>query len=158
MAYVRIPDAVHEELLNWSRWCWLGEWPHPLPATHCGSLEAGYRAPPDWNPDDPPQPPAIRPNQRHAEIVQRVWESLTPPPVFDEHGRRICIDQAGEQAKLVLKAEYPGRGTSGRIEGKAVAAVRLNLPVWLYDERLMQAVRKVEAAFETKEKKNSVCQ
>lgn len=140
MAYIRIPDAVHEELLNWSRWCWLGEWPHPLPATQCGSLEAAYRAPPDWNPDDPPQPPAIRPNERHARLVQGVWEHMDP------------------RARLVIKAEYPGRGTSGRIEGKAVAAAHLNMPVWLYDEMLMKGVRQVEAAFELKEKKNSVCQ
>ena len=139
MAYVRIPDAVHEELLNWSRWCWLGAWPHPLPSTQCGSLESGYRAPPDWNPDDPPLPPPIRPNQRHAEIVHTAWKEMD------------------KRAARVLKAEYPGRESDGRNEGKAVAAIRMNMPVWLYDEMLMKGVRLVEAAFAAKEKKNSVC-
>lgn len=126
---MRIPDAVHEELLNWSRWCWQGAWPHPLPSTQCGSLESQYRAPPDWNPDDPPEAPRIRPNERNARKVQETWESLPEPQ------------------RLVLKAEYPGRETAGRFEGKSVAAVRLGMPLWAYDEHLEAAIRRVEEAF-----------
>lgn len=127
---MRINDNTHAELLNWSRWCWQGSWPHPLPATHCGSLEAQYRAPPDWNPDDPPEPPSIRPNERNARIVQRVYDRLQDPQ------------------RQALKAEYPGRHTSGRIESKAVAAARLGMPEWAYDRHLEAAVGQVEKEFQ----------
>ncbi len=126
---MRIPDSVHEELLNWSRWCWLGAWPHPLPATHCGSLESQYRAPPDWNPDDPPQTPGIRPNERNARKVQAVYESLPEPQ------------------RAVLKAEYPGRETAGRNLGKTAAAHRLGMSAYGYDAFLQIAINKVEEAF-----------
>jgi hypothetical protein len=126
---MRIPDAVHEELLNWSRWCWLGAWPHPLPPTHCGSLESQYRAPPDWNPDDAPEAPYIRPNERNARRVQEVYNLLPGPQ------------------RQVLKAEYPGRSTSGRTEGKATAAARLGMPEWAYDRHLQAAINRVEEAF-----------
>ena len=126
---VHIPDAVQEELKNWSRWCWLGEWPHPLPPTHCGSLEANYRAPPDWNPDDPPPAPSMRLNDRHARIVQAVWEKLEQP------------------ARQVLKAEYPMRHLSGRAKSLAEAAYYLGMPQWLYVNLLQRGIREVEAAF-----------
>lgn len=131
--HVRIADAVHEELLNWSRWCWQGDWPHPLPRTHCGSLESQYRAPPDWNPDDEPLPPPIRPNVRHARIVQ------------------VQYDRMPEDERRVLKAEYPARLESGRTQGRAVAAVRLGMPIWAYENNLRIAVNKVEAAFALRE-------
>lgn len=123
---MRIPDAVHEELLNWSRWCWLGEWPHPLPATHCGSLESQYRAPPDWNPDDMPEAPYIRPNERQARRVQGVYEGL------DGCGR------------LVLKSEYPGRRERGT---RTEAAHRIGLTLPQYENWLQIAVNRVEAEF-----------
>lgn len=127
-----IPDAVHAELLNWSRWCWLGEWPHPLPATHCGSLESQYRAPPDWNPDDAleaPQQSYIRPNERHAKVVQGVFDAMPEP------------------MRKVLKAEYPANRESKRSKSVAEAAYYLAMPQWLYTSLLTQAVAKVEAAF-----------
>ncbi|MDB5966481.1 MAG: hypothetical protein JWQ72_2981 [Polaromonas sp.] len=125
----RIPNAVHAELLNWSRWCWTGPWPHPMPPSQCGSIEAGYRAPPAWNPQDPPEPPTIRPNERNARVVQAVWDALAGAP------------------RLVLKAEYPGRGTSGRTDGRHAAAVALGLTVAAYETALALAVNRVEAAF-----------
>jgi hypothetical protein len=128
----QVPDAVHEELVNWTRWCWSGEWPHPLPATQCGSLESQYRAPPDWNPDDMPEAPHIRPNDRHARKVQVVYDDLAGPE------------------RAVLKAEYPGRHTSGRNHGKHVAARRMGLTVDSYDLLLQSAVRRVEEAFEVR--------
>ena len=128
---MRIPNAVHQELINWSRWCWRGPWPHPLPPEHCGSLESQYRPPPDWNPDDPPIPPRIRPNERNARIVQAVYDSLEM------------------DARLVLKAEYPGWIESGRTDGRSVAAVRLGMSLWTYELLLQSAVNRVEVAFET---------
>ncbi len=130
MTVYYVPDDVHHELLNWSRWCWLGEWPHPIPATSCGSLEAQYRAPPDWNPDDVPPVPYIRPNERHAKIVQAVY------------------DQLPELERQILRAEYPGRMETDRPDWRHAIAVRLGIPMRIYNRHFKSAVNKVEAAFE----------
>jgi hypothetical protein len=127
---VRIPDKIHEELLNWARWCWIGEWPHPLPATHCGSLESGYRPPPYWNPEDEAEESmrrsAIRPNERHAKRVQSVFEGL---PSF---------------GRLVMKSEYPCRAERG---SRASAAHRIGLTERQYENHLEIVIMKVEAEF-----------
>lgn len=126
MRHIRIPDAVHQELLNWSRWCWQGEWPHPLPATHCGSLESGYRAPPDWNPDDDPAPLPIKPNERNARMVQEVYDAET------------------QETRQVMKAEYPCRREH---QSRQAAAASIGIAEWLYEEILEHAIRRVEVAF-----------
>lgn len=122
-----IPDKIHHELLNWARWAWQGEWPHPLPPTHCGSLEANYRAPPDWNPDDPPPPPPIKANERNARVVQAVFDRLP------DHGR------------LVLKAEYPCRREH---RGRQDAAAKIGISISIYETVLVESARKVGDAFE----------
>ena len=77
----KISDPVHQELCNWARWCWSGPWPHPLPATECGSLEAGFRAPPEWENLDDRRTPNVRPNAVQARIMQAAWQRL-PFQVF----------------------------------------------------------------------------
>ncbi|MDM0024093.1 hypothetical protein [Variovorax saccharolyticus] len=122
----RVPNAIHDELLNWARWCNLGAWPHPLPRTQCGSLEGDYR-PPAWealDDEEPPPPKPIRPNERHARRVQEAWESLEGFP------------------RLVLKSEYPG------FEGRrGDRAERLRLTIQQYENHLQIAVNRVESAF-----------
>jgi hypothetical protein len=129
MAFAKyVDDRMHEELVNWSRWCWQGEWPHPLPSTLCGSAERSFHE--QWHLGmEPPEPAPIRPNERHARQVQVVWERLH------------------QQARLVLKAEYPARYQSGRMESRDVAARRLGLTLAQYETALFYAVRKVEDAF-----------
>lgn len=125
---LRIPDKIHEELLNWSRWCNLGAWPHPLPRTQCGSLEGDYR-PPVWEADgeeEAPPPARIRPNERHARRVQGAWESLEGLP------------------RLALKAEYPSRLPEDNRQGRAD---RMGITVQQYENHLQLAVNRVEAAF-----------
>lgn len=125
---LRIPDKIHEELLNWSRWCNLGPWPHPLPSNQCGSLEGDYRSP-VWEAidmEEAPPPPRIRPNERNARKVQEAWESLEGFP------------------RLSLKAEYPSRLPE---EGRIERAARLSLTVQQYENHLQIAVNRVEAAF-----------
>lgn len=124
-----IPDDVHQELLNWARWCWSGPWPHPLPPTECGSLEAGYRAPPEWDCLDGRRTPVVRPNERRARVVQDVWSRLPD----------------GE--RLVLKQEYPAALEARRVLGREAAARRLNMPLHWYERHLGAAVNKVENAF-----------
>lgn len=124
---LRIPDKIHEELLNWSRWCHLGAWPHPLPRTQCGSLEGDYTAP-SWEAldmEEAPPPPRIRPNERNARRVQAAWESLEGFP------------------RLALKSEYPGHDHTDR----AARAERLRLTIQQYENHLQIAVNRVEAAF-----------
>lgn len=124
---LRIPDRIHEELLNWSRWCHLGAWPHPLPRTQCGSLEGDYRAPvwEELGEEEAPPPPRIRPNERNARRVQEAWESLEGFP------------------RLTLKAEYPASNHSDRVE----RARMLRLTLQQYENNLQIAVNRVEAAF-----------
>lgn len=127
---VDIPDQVHAELQNWARWCWAGALPHPLPATHCGSLEAGYRPPPQWGEDDTRRAPVIRANDRNARIVQAAWELLP----------------LGE--KQVLREEYPASLKARAVQGRDAAARRLGITLGWYEAWLQGAVNKVEAAFD----------
>lgn len=125
---LRIPDRIHEELLNWSRWCNLGAWPHPLPRTQCGSLEGDYRAP-AWEAldmEEAPPPPRIRPNERNARRVQEAWEVL------------------GELDRIALKEEYPARRDG---ENRQDRADRMKLTIQQYENCLQSAVNRVEAAF-----------
>lgn len=125
---IHIPDQVHAELVNWSRWCWTGEWPHPLPATHCGSIESQYKPPASWIEDaeDAMRQPTIRPNAQRAQIVQGVYDRL------EGYGR------------LVLKSEYPCRAQRGTREQ---AARRIGITLYQYENWLAYAVRQVEGAF-----------
>lgn len=125
---LNIPDRTHEELRNWSRWCHLGAWPHPLPRTQCGSIEGDYDIP-EWEAlehEEAPQQKPIRPNERHARVVQTVWESLEGFP------------------RLALKSEYPGNDFRS---DRADRARALRLTVQQYENNLQVAVNKVEAAF-----------
>lgn len=125
-----VPDAMHDELRNWAAWCWLGQWPHPLPKTRCGSAEGDYRAPPEWGTEEVPDPPRIYPNAKRARVVQEVWERMHDEP------------------RLVLKAEYPARQSSGRVEGgRDLASRRLGITLRVYEESLAYAVRRVSEAF-----------
>lgn len=127
MGQTRISDMAHQELLNWSRWCWQGPLPHPLPATQCGSGENQYRTPPDWNPEDEPTPLRIRANEANARKVQSVYDGLSM------------------DGRLVLKAEYPCRHERG---SRQAAAGRIGISLSAYEHALQDAVNKVEAAFE----------
>lgn len=126
-----IPQWVDAELWNWSRWCWSGEWPHPLPPATCASAEGRYISPSDLGDEDQP-PPRIRPVVERARIVQQV---------FDERLARL--------ERFVLAAEYPRRNVSGRAEyGRTGAARRLRIGLAMYETSLGIAVRQVERAFE----------
>lgn len=125
-----VPETMHMELVNWSRWCWLGDWPHPLPSTRCGSAEGDFHE--EWHleTDAEVEERPIPPNHRHARIVQRVYDQLPQGP------------------KLALKAEYPGRYTSGRYEyGRDVAARRMQMSLPQYERFLEEAVKCVARGF-----------
>ena len=124
----RVPDWLHHELLNWSRWCWLGPLPHPLPPDRCGSIECEYTRYriSEYGSDAP----RILPNERNAERVDAIWRSLPAWP------------------KQVLRAEYPQYQESGRAEfGRVGAARRLGLRLVDYEAALVVAIGRVADAF-----------
>ncbi|MCL1961518.1 MAG: hypothetical protein FWG56_07060 [Desulfovibrionaceae bacterium] len=122
----RVPDRIHHELLNWSRWCWLGDWPHPLPPVRCASAEGQYRAPPEFDDEvaGAPAPIRIQPNERNARLVQQAWAALHEKP------------------RRVLKAEYPAYCGS-----RTQAARALLMTIREYETHLRYAVNQVEAKF-----------
>ena len=122
------PGWLHAELMNWSRWCWSGSYPHPLPARHCASLEGDYQTPTYNGAEVDPRP--IPPNVTYALIVDRVW-------------RRLPDDQ-----RLALRAEYPQRSESGRVESTALAAKSVGQTRREYEDNVFAAVEKVWRAFE----------
>ena len=127
----RFPEWLHHELLNWSRWCWLGPWPHPLPPSQCGSVERDYtRFRADGSADDA-RP--IPPNESRALIVDGVWRDLPPAP------------------RQVLRAEYPQYHDSGRAEfGRVGAARRMRMCLREYEDALCIAAGRVWDTFEGK--------
>lgn len=105
----QVPDHVHTELVNWSRWCWTGAWPHP------GMTPI---------PDDDDAPRLAPPHAPSALVVQAAWGAMHT------------------EARLVLRAEYPGRSGQGRAED----ARRLGMGLDRYDALLAYATGRVEEA------------
>lgn len=125
------PSWVHEELVNWSRWCWRGAYPHPLPHTSCGSIERNYQRISEDGSAENARP--VSPNEAHARIVQAAWETMPRLP------------------RQVLRAEYPQRHESGRAEhGRSGAAARLQITLEEYEAALSAAAYKVMMAFEVR--------
>jgi hypothetical protein len=123
------PEWLHHELLNWSRWCWLGPWPHPLPPNQCGSVERDYARFRVSDSADEPQP--VPPNEARALIVDGVWRGLPPTP------------------RQVLRAEYPQYRDSGRAEfGRVGAARRMGMRLREYEDALGVAISRVWNTFE----------
>lgn len=128
----RYPDWLHHELINWSRWCWLGAYPHPLPSSHCASIEYRYIAPSVFAKDDDIPFHAVV-HEHHARRVQAVYERL---PKIE---------------RLVLCAEYPKRYESGRYEhGQIGAARRLHISLAEYEAALFSGAEKVWDVFEVR--------
>lgn len=96
------PAWVHMELINWARWCWQGQYPHP-PDAICKSIERNYSRVSEEGTTDDARP--IAPNEHNARIVQAVWERLPRVP------------------RMVLRAEYPQRhAVRPKISGEAYKA------------------------------------
>ncbi|WP_063568693.1 hypothetical protein [Achromobacter ruhlandii] len=106
------PRWVEDELWNWSRWCWLGAWPHPNPNVKCASAERNYITPVDTDESDEDEPRPIPVNQDHARRIQIVYEGL------------VLVEQR------VVQAEYPRRHEYGDLtasERMIVACRRLDI-------------------------------
>lgn len=89
-----IADWIDAELRNWARWCWSGAWPHPLPPSHCASIEHRYVAPSD-----------IGAELDADEIARRI-------PIVRERAEivhRVYLDRLTERERRVLVVRYVWR-------------------------------------------------
>jgi len=124
-----IADWIDAELRNWARWCWSGAWPHPLPPSHCASIEHRYMAPSDLGAEVDAEEVARRiPIVRErAEIVHRVY-----------------LDRLTKRERLVLVVRYVHRTPADQV------ARRTRLPENVVVEATMAAARLVGEAFREK--------
>ncbi len=126
--YRHYPDWIHQELLNWSRWCWQGPYPHPLRPSHCYSVEhqyVGHHLEEEEESEPIPARP-LAPIAARAMMVDAAWQRMVGAP------------------RLVLRAEYPQRWSSGRIEhGQIGAARRLHMRLAEYEAALSVAIGRV---------------
>ncbi|TAL89271.1 MAG: hypothetical protein EPN62_08710 [Candidimonas sp.] len=97
------PSWVETEMWNWSRYCWDGAWPHPLPTMSCASIERNYRPPPAIDSQEERRPKQIV-NYPHALIVEGVYNSL---PLVEqqivqfEYPRRYEFDEFNYRGELI---------------------------------------------------------
>lgn len=117
------PDWVIHELNNWSRWCWRGAYPHPIPPRQCASLEGGYSRFGEDTDSEAIDKKPIPCNEINAKIVQGVYETLPYLP------------------QQVLRAEYPQRSERKRVihVGRVEYEMALNLALF----RVMVALEHV---------------
>jgi len=101
-----IDPWIDAELRNWARWCWAGALPHPMPPTHCRSIEHRYIAPSDLGRELDAEEIARRiPIIRdRAEIVHQVYrERLTQREqrvLVVRYVRRVPDDQVHRTLRL----------------------------------------------------------
>ena len=125
--YRTIEKWLDSELKNWSRWCWLGPWPHPIPPNHCGSIEGKYiheRNPENRVEDERRPIPVI---EATAKLVDMVWRSLPENPkkaLCAEYPRRMEWDDDG-RASVSKAARFAGIKRGQYLPALAVAVDRV---------------------------------
>lgn len=133
------PAWVEMEMWNWSRYCWDGAWPHPLPSTVCVSIEHRYR--PQGLGVDPEPPRKIPINQERALVVESVYKKL---PLAEQR---------------VLQAEYPRRHEYDEYNYRfelirnvraKVAPRKIGITPFYYQLALERALNLVMRAFQEK--------
>lgn len=122
--YRTYPDWVHHELLNWSRWCWMGATPVP-DHERCQSIECNYSR---ITEEGDKAERRILLNIQNAQIVQKAFEKM--PPL---------------QRKILI-IEYPKRNLLAK--GRDVAARALRLSRRSYDTLLYNAACTIQISFE----------
>jgi hypothetical protein len=124
-----ISGWVDDELHNWSRWCWSGAWPHPMPAGRAESAEGRYVPESVYGAEVEQDEAARRPppaNARRAEIVQRCYAT-----------RLTTV----ERRSLVVTYVKPFPSS------QQARARRAGVTVDVYETALMSAARKVSETF-----------
>jgi len=129
-----IDGWIDAELRNWARWCWSGAWPHPLPSSHCASIEHRYMAPSD-----------IGAELDAEEVARRI-------PIVRERAEvvhRVYREQLTDRERRVLVVRYVHRTPADRV------ARRTRLSETLVAESMMTSARLVGEAF--RERRLAVC-
>ncbi|TAL90923.1 MAG: hypothetical protein EPN62_00885 [Candidimonas sp.] len=133
------PAWVEMEMWNWSRWCWDGPWPHPLPSTVCASMEHRY-VPVHLGTDEPPARKTPI-NHERALVVESVYKKL---PLAEQR---------------VLQAEYPRRHEYDEYNYRfelirnvraKVAPRKIGITPFYYQLALERALNLVMRAFQAK--------
>ena len=124
------PKWIEDELHNWSRWCWLGDWPGPGKPDDDEPMACEY--PPGPGMDDEPPPP-IPVCYDHALIVNRLYEALP------------LVEQRIIQAEYTRRREY---GDMRMHERHAAASRKLEISVAYYRVALGLFKQAVGRAFQ----------
>jgi len=114
-----IPRWVEDELWNWSRWCWLGDWPGPGKSQDVDPAVCVY--PPSEGDFDESEPAPIPVCIDNARRVNRLYEAL---PLVEQR---------------VIQAEYPRRREYGDMmmhERHGAAARKIGIPLAYYQVAL----------------------
>lgn len=120
-----IDPWIDAELRNWGRFCHSGQLPHPMPPTHCRSIEHRYIAPSDLGRELDAEEIARRiPIIRdRAEIVHRVYrERLTQREqrvLVVRYVRRVPDDQVHRTLRLPRAAVATATIAAARLVGEA---------------------------------------
>lgn len=118
------PSWLHAELINWARWCWMGDYPGPTPQTTCVSFEKHWR-PTEWE-SDPDDRGRTFVDEDMALNIDLIWRKLPATP------------------RLILRAAYPKRYLYETPQEAAKEAgvkmseweEELNRAAWLVAEKL----------------------
>lgn len=124
-----IPDWVEQELHNWSRWCWLGDWPGPGRPPDDEPYACSFPPAPGGHDDEPVQIPVHIDNARH---VNQLYEAL---PLVEQR---------------IVQAEYPRRREYGDMrmhERHAAAARKIGISVAYYRVALNRFKNQVKEVF-----------
>lgn len=121
-----VPNWIDGELRNWSRWCWSGEWPHPLPIGRAASIEGHYLPESDLGAD-----------VEHDEIARRV-------PVIADRAERVhaVYRSVDRRAQRAMKLRYIDGWPAHRVP------MLMHVSVPMYEAAMLSVVRCVSAAFE----------
>lgn len=120
-----IPDHIHHELLNWSRWLAMG----PVGPMGYRLASAEREALRDSGYSDEDAIPQVLPNARRAEVVHRLYESLTLP-----EKRTIDVNYLEQHPT----AEW----------GEEAAAKKVKMLVYVYQLHFRSAIRWIERGLE----------
>lgn len=121
-----IDPWIDAELRNWGRWCHSGQLPHPMPPTHCRSIEHRYIAPSDLGRELDAE-----------EIARRI------PIIRDraEIVHRVYLRELSERERAALKILYVRR-----VQQIWQAARMVKIPVRQFEIALSDAGRRVGKA------------
>lgn len=128
-----LPSWVQDEIWNWSRWCWLGDLPHPMPMTTCASGERAFPSGMDRDEEEeaPPQRP-VPVNHDRARRVEQIYQAL---PLIE---------------RRAIQAEYPRRneyGEATKTERHTKAARNLAISVASFRDVIDRFKQKVWREF-----------